>query len=82
MMSRISIVVSSAVVSSKSASAMSFLWLEVQACIFSPVFFFCFFEVGGRGGVIVIVFPFFLILHGTVRCSSDQCVLNISSLRP
>lgn len=82
MMSRISIVVSSAVVSSKSASAMSFLWLEVQACIFSPVFFFGFFEVGGRGGVIVIVFPFFLILHGTVRCSSDQCVLNISSLRP
>lgn len=80
MMSRISIVVSSAVVSSKSASAMSFLWLEVQACIFSPVFFFVF--CLGGGGVIVIVFPFFLILHGTVRCSSDQCVLNISSLRP
>lgn len=49
MMSRISIVVSSAVVSSKSASAMSFLWLEVQACIFSPVFFFVF-CLGGGGG--------------------------------
>lgn len=47
-MSRISIVVSSAVVSSKSASAMSFLWLEVQACIFSPVF--CFFVFFLRGG--------------------------------
>lgn len=82
MMSRISIVVSSAVVSSKSASAMSFLWLEVQACIFSPVFFLVFLRWGEGGGVIVIVFPFFLILHGTVRCSSDQCVLNISSLRP
>lgn len=59
MMSRISIVVSSAVVSSKSASAMSFLWLEVQACIFSPVFFFAFFEVGGRGGLLLLFFHFF-----------------------
>lgn len=48
----------------------------------SVLFFFLFFWGGGKGGVIVIVFPFFLILHGTVRCSSDQCVLNISSLRP
>lgn len=52
--------------------------MYLQSCFF----FFGFFEVGGRGGGIVIVFPFFLILHGTVRCSSDQCVLNISSLRP
>lgn len=49
-MSRISIVVSSAVVSSKSASAMSFLWLEVQACIFSPVFFLVFLRWGEGGG--------------------------------
>lgn len=58
-MSRISIVVSSAVVSSKSASAMSFLWLEVQACIFSPVFFFWFFWGGGKGGGYCYCFSIF-----------------------
>lgn len=59
MMSRISIVVSSAVVSSKSASAMSFLWLEVQACIFSPVFFLVFLRWGEGGGLLLLFFHFF-----------------------
>lgn len=47
----------------------------------SSVLFFVFLFFFWGGGI-VIVFPFFLILHGTVHCSSDQCVLNISSLRP